>query len=191
MKFKKDKSVQNLLEIKTFTKYGIQINKDEFVFLNVAPINVSVLSNQNVEIKIRHLMMILSSVPDIEISCSDASECFDENKAYLKQRIENEDNKMIIDMLKNDLKYLDEIQTGTSTSRKFMFVIRCKSLKEEQVLQNINRIQKIISDQGFEVSLMKKEDIKRQLAIYFGTSLNGEQIADVDGIDYIKKNQPK
>ncbi len=188
MKFKKDKSVQNLLEIKTFTKYGIQINKDEFVFLNVAPINVSVLSNQNVEIKIRHLMMILSSVPDIEISCSDASECFDENKAYLKQRIENEDNKMIIDMLKNDLKYLDEIQTGTSTSRKFMFVIRCKSLKEEQVLQNINRIQKIISDQGFEVSLMKKEDIKRQLAIYFGTSLNGEQIADVDGIDYLIKS---
>lgn len=34
---------------------------------------------------------------------------------------------------------------------------------------------------GFEVRPVKKADIKRFLAIYFGASMNGDQMPDVDG----------
>ena len=75
--------VQELLGIKTFTKYGLTTTKGELLFYLVSPTNISVLSHTNIEIKIRHLMMVLSALPDIEIVCTDSSECFDDNKAYL------------------------------------------------------------------------------------------------------------
>ena len=76
----KRSSVQDLIDIKSFTKYGLDTNKGELLFYLVSPTNISVLSHTNVEIKIRHLMMVLSAVPDIEINCTDSSECFDDNK---------------------------------------------------------------------------------------------------------------
>ncbi len=79
----KGRSVQELLGIKTFTKYDLTTTKGELLFYLVSPTNISVLSHTNIEIKIRHLMMVLSALPDIEIVCTDSSECFDDNKAYL------------------------------------------------------------------------------------------------------------
>lgn len=87
-KKKKGRSVQELMGIKTFTKYGLSTNKGELLFYLVSPTNISVLSHTNIEIKIRHLMMVLSALPDIEIVCTDSSECFDDNKAYLTERLE-------------------------------------------------------------------------------------------------------
>ena len=83
-KKKKGRSVQDLIGVKTFTKYGLATNKGDLLFYLVAPTNISVLSHTNVEIKIRHLMMVLSAAPDIEIACTDSSECFDDNKSYLR-----------------------------------------------------------------------------------------------------------
>lgn len=81
-KRKKGRSVQELIGIKTFTKYGLATNKGELLFFLVSPTNISVLSSVNIEIKIRHLMMVLSAIPNIEISCTDSCECFDDNKSY-------------------------------------------------------------------------------------------------------------
>lgn len=179
------KSVQDLLSIKTFTNHGLKVGKEELIFFNVQPTNISVLSHTNIEIKIRHLLMVLSAVPDIEISCTDSSECFDNNKSYLKNRIEDEKNSNVRNILAKDIDFLDSIQAETSTARHFMFIARCKSAKSEQVLQKANRIEKIISDQGFEVSRMSKNDIKRFLAIYFDASMNGDLIPDYDGEQYV------
>ena len=77
----KGRSVQELIGIKTFTKYGLMTDRGELLFFRVAPTNISVLSHANIEGKIRRLMMVLSALPDIEIVCTDSSECFDDNKA--------------------------------------------------------------------------------------------------------------
>ena len=87
--------------------------------------------------------------------------------------------------MNKDLDFLDSIQTETSTARKFLFIARCKSSKSENVLQKANKVEKIISDQGFEVTRMKKADIKRYLAIYFEASMNGDLMPDYDGEQYI------
>ena len=102
--------------IKTFTKNGLKVGKEEFIFYMVQPTNISVLSHTNIEIKVRHLMMVLSAVPDIEITCTDSCECFDTNKSYIKGRIEAEQNEKVRKILNKDLDFLDSIQTETSTA---------------------------------------------------------------------------
>lgn len=186
---RKGRSVQDLLGIKTFTKLGLQVGKDELVFFSVQPINISVLSHENIEIKIRHLMMVLSAVPDVEISCTDSCECFDGNKAYINERIDDEQNDKIKKLLRKDYEFLDEIQSDTATARQFVFVVRCKGTKYEQNRTVANRVEKIISEQGFDIDRLDKSQIKRFLAIYFGASKNGENIPDYDGLQYVKDDE--
>ncbi len=106
-KKKKGQSVQDLLGIKTFTKHGLKVGRNTFVLFSVVPTNISVLSYENIEIKINHLMMVLSAVPDIEVNCTDAAECFDTNKSYLLKRIENEPFQGVRELLKKDFEFLD------------------------------------------------------------------------------------
>lgn len=182
----KGSSVQDLMGIQSFTKYGLKTSKGELLFFLVSPTNISVLSYANIEIKVRHLMMVLSALPDIEISCTDSSECFDDNKNYLNMRLKDEQNPKVRKLLKKDLEFLDQIQVEMATARQFLFIARCKEKKTEQVFQTANRVEKIISEQGFEVRRMKKGDIKRFLALYFDASLNGEQMPDVDGEQFFE-----
>lgn len=179
-------SVQDLLGIKTFTKYGLATEKHELLFFSVAPTNISVLSPAAIEAKIRHLQMVLSTIPDIEINCTDSSECFDANKAYLQTRSEEESNPKVRDLLDKDKEFLDYIQTEMATARQFMFIGRTKAKKPEQVFQLVNRVEKVISEQGFEVRRMNKADIKRFFALYFEASLNGELLPDTDGAQFLE-----
>lgn len=82
---------------------------------------------------------------------------------------------------KKDTDFLDNIQMEMATARQFLFIARLKNTKDKQTFDTANRIEKVISEQGFEVQQMKKADIKRFLALYFEASMNGEQIPDIDG----------
>ena len=178
---KKGRSVQELIGIKTFTKYGLMTGRGELLFFRVAPTNISVLSHANIEVKIRRLMMVLSALPDIEIVCTDSSECFDDNKAYLTARLEAEENGRVKKLIKKDIDFLDTIQVEMATARQFFFVARIKGQKEKQVFETANRIESKIAGEGFEVHRLKKPEIKRILALYFEASMQGEAIPDIDG----------
>ena len=163
-KKKKGRSVQELLGIKTFTKYGLTTTKGELLFYHVSPTNISVLSHTN-----------------IEIVCTDSSECFDDNKAYLTERLKTEENGRVKKLIKKDIDFLDNIQTEMATARQFFFVARLKSQKEKQVFETANRIESKIAGEGFEVHRLKKPEIKRILALYFEASMQGEAMPDIDG----------
>ncbi len=180
----KGMSLQTLLGIKSFTQYGLSTYKGELLFYHVVPTNISVLSSANIEIKIRHLMQVLSAVPNIELVCTDSSECFDDNKEYLKRRLEEENNIKVKKIISSDVEFLDQIQLEMATARQFLFIARFKNLKPAQVFQHANRIEKIISEQGFETHRMSKNEIKRFLALYFESSINGDMLPDVDGEQY-------
>ena len=177
----KGRSVQELIGIKTFTKYGLMTGRGELLFFRVAPTNISVLSHANIEVKIRHLMMVLSALPDIEIVCTDSSECFDDNKAYLTARLEAEENGRVKKLIKKDIDFLDTIQVEMATARQFFFVARLKGQKEKQVFEAANRIESKISGEGCEVHRLKMPEIKRILALYFDASMQGDTMPDIDG----------
>lgn len=183
-KNKNGASVQTLLGVKTFSEYGVVTSRGEMLYFHVTPSNISVLSSAAVESKVRQLTLVLSAISDIGILCLDSSECFDENKAYLAKRREEEPNPKIKKLLGKDLKFLNEIQLEMSTSRQFLFFVRCRNMNPMQVFNYANTIQKTLSEQGFDSHLMTKGEIKRFMALYFGASIQGERLPDVDGAQY-------
>lgn len=185
-KKRKGRSVQQLLGIQTFTKYGLMTDNGELLFYRVAPTNISVLSAANIEIKIRHLQMVLSAIPDIEIICTDSCECFDDNKAYLYRRAMEENNPDVRGLLLKDREMLTSMQAEMSTARQFVMVKRCRGMKPEQVFVALNRVLKAVAEQGFEVQRMSKPDIKRLIAIYFGASMDGDLMPDTDGSQFFE-----
>ena len=64
-KKKKGNSTRALLGLEGFTNYGIQTAGGELAVFLVQPTNISVLSHANVEIKIRHLLMVFSAHPGL------------------------------------------------------------------------------------------------------------------------------
>ncbi len=89
------RSVQELMGIRGFTKYGLETVHGELLFFRVQPINISVLSAENIRQKIHALQTILTLMPDIEILSTDSCECFDANKLYLRKREREEGNASV------------------------------------------------------------------------------------------------
>ena len=180
------RSVQELMGIRGFTRYGLATEHGELLLFRVSPVNISVLSVSNIDVKIHTLQTALTVMPDLEIICTDSCECFDANKAYLRQREREESNACVRRLLHQDGEMLTELQAEMSTARQFVFLRRCSGLKPEQVLSLANETHKQLAGAGFEVQRMKKPDIKRFLAIYFGASMDGDRMPDVDGAQYVK-----
>lgn len=194
MKMSKKKpknTVQELIGIETFSKFGLKTSKGEIAYFVIAPTNISVLSYENIQLKVWHLMQILSAQPNIEITCIDSCERFDDNKNFMVERLSEEKNLAVKQCLEKDIDYLDNIQIEMSTARQFMFSVRFRREKEEQIFNQINRVEKAIAEQGFEVKRLKKNDIKRFLAIYYGASMQGELIPDIDGKDAFDEEKLK
>ncbi|MBO5127415.1 MAG: hypothetical protein J6D10_07575 [Clostridia bacterium] len=181
-------STQELLGVKSFSRNGIQTDgHGELVYFMITPTNISVLSRVSIGQKVHHLMQLLSAQPDIEIVCTDARENFDDNKLYLDDRAENEPNKKVRDLLLRDKAFLDDIQLQMSTAREFLFVVRLRNESDEQSFANLNRIEKLINEQGFDCKRAERDDVKRILARYFGVGQTDVPIDDTDGETVVQK----
>ena len=180
---KKKNSVQALIGLERFTRYGVKNDKAELALFAVEPTNISVLSASNVEIKIHSLMTVLSVIPDLEFIATDSAERFDDNKAYIRKRLQTEQNESVRRLLEADYDFLDEIQLEMSSARQFMFAIRFRKEKPEQIFNTLNRVEKTLAEHGFTARRMSKAEIKRMLALYFGSSIAGDEIPDIEGED--------
>ena len=79
---------------------------------------------------------------------------------------------------------LSRMQTEMSNAREFLFVARYVDRKPEMVFTQSNETLKWITEKGFEAERLGKPEIKRLLAIYFGTCMDGDKLPDVDGGQY-------
>ena len=181
-------STQDMLGVKSFSRNGIQTDgHGEIVYFLVKPTNISVLSRASVGQKVKQLMQLLSVQSDMEILCLDARENFDDNKLYLDERLKEETNACIRNLLERDKVFLDEIQIQMSTAREFLFVVRMRNESDEQSFSNLNRIEQSINEQGFDSRRAEKEDVKRILSRYFGINTDELQLDDYDGDSAVKK----
>ena len=178
-------SVRSLIGIKGFTEYGLLTNGGELLFFSVTPTNISVLSGESMRLRVGKLTVALSAIPYTEVVCTDSAGSFDDNKAYLEKSIAEETNQKIKDLLNRDYEFLSGMQAEMTTARQFAVISRCRNLNDAQVFALSNTVLKVLSEQGFTVKRMRKEDIKRFLAIYFEASLFGESIPDVCGEEYL------
>lgn len=182
----KKNSMQELLGIDGFSKYGLLTDYGELVFFQIAPTNISVLSYDNIQRKISHLQGLISMHPDLEIVCTDSWECFDGNREYLRKRASEEPSSQVRAILEQDREMLSQMQSEMSNARQFYLVMRFRNLKPEMVFTAINEARKRMAEKGFEAHRLTKPELKRFLAIYLEASMDGDKLPDVDGGQYFK-----
>ena len=179
-------SVQELLGIDGFTKYGLMTDHGELIFFQIAPINISVLSYDNLQGKVNSLKTLLSLHPNMEIVCGDSCECFDGNREYLRRRAWEEPNPKVRALLEQDRQMLAKMQSEMANARLFFLVMRTKEMKDGMTFNTINTLRKNIAERGFEAHRLTKPELKRFLAIYLEASMDGDKMPDVDGGQYRK-----
>jgi len=179
---KKKLFTRQLIGTRDITDYSLQTYEHgELVYFIIKPSNISVLSEASVSARIYALMTVLKGMAEIEICCLNSRESFEDNKRFLRKRIEQESSPIVCKLLEADLNFLDRIQVQMATAREFLIIIRLIDEKQGEVFPYLNRIEKTLREQGFSVKRAEKEDIKRILAVYFEQNVTTEKFEDFDG----------
>lgn len=175
-------STRRLIGVKEISDYALETyDNGKLVFFLIKPTNISVLSDESIRARIYALMTVLKGMPQIEMCAYNSRENFDDNKHNLKERIKNETNYIIRQLLEKDMEHLDSIQIQTATSREFALVVRFKNESEKDILTDLKAIEKTLREQGFENRRADEEDIKRILAVYFEQNVTQETFENNDG----------
>ena len=182
-------STRQLIGTKTITDYSLQTyGQGELVYFIIKPSNISVLSEASISARIYALMTVLKGIAEIEMLCLNSRENFEDNKRFLRERMEQEQNPVVRKLLEKDLVFLDQIQVQMATAREFLILIRLKNEKEKEVFPYLSRIEKSLKEQGFTVKRAENEDIKRLLAVYFEQNVTRERFEDFDGERWVILN---
>ena len=159
MSKKNMESTRELMGTSEVTDYSIRTYKnEELVYFLIQPSNISVLSEESLSARIYGLMTVLKGITEIEMMCLNSRENFEDNKRYLKKRMEEETNTVVRKLLEKDANYLD-------------------------------RIEKMLAEQGFTSKRAEEEDIKRILAVYFEQNVTTEKFEEFDGERWIILNE--
>ena len=181
MSKRKEETTQELLGIKELLEYGVHTyRKEELAYFLIQPSNLSVLSEESLSARIYGLMTVLKGITEIEMMCLNSRENFEDNKRYLKERMEEETNPAVRKLLELDAGHLDRIQVQMATAREFLLIIRMKKQKESEMLSYFNRIEKMLVEQEFKVKRAEEEDIRRILAVYFEQNVTTEKFEEFD-----------
>lgn len=187
---KQKQYTRQLINTRSVTDYSLLTYRGgELVYFLIKPTNISVLSEESVSARIYSLMTVLKGMAELEFLCLNSRENFEDNKQFLKKRMEQENNPAVRKLLEQDLHHLDRIQVQMATAREFLVVIRLKGEKESEVFPYLNRIEKTLREQGFSSKRAEREDVKRVLAIYFEQNVTTERFEDSDGERWIILNE--
>ena len=185
---KEKQSTRQLMGITDITDYSLVTGHGRLVFFIIKPTNISVLSDASVAARIYSLMNVLKGIAEIEMLCLNSRENFEDNKIFLRRRIEAEQNPAIRKLLQQDLANLDRMQVQMATAREFLIIIRLRDEKESDVLPYLSRIEKSLKDQGFTARRSDEADIKRLLGVYYEQNVTTEKYEDYDGERWVILN---
>lgn len=162
---------------------------DRLVYFMIKPTNISVLSEESISARIYALMIVLKGMAELEFLCLNSRESYEDNKHFLRNRMELETNPAVRSLLEQDLVHLDRIQVQMATAREFLVIIRLHNEKESKVFPYLSRIEKILREQGFITKRADKEDIKRLLAVYFEQNVTTKKFENFDGERWVILNE--
>ena len=116
----REQSTRQLMGIDVITDYGIATRMGELVFFAIKPTNISVLPDAGVGARIYALLNVVKGMAEIEMLALNSKESFENNKAFYRQRANEEELPVIRKLLEQDSKHLDRIQVLMASSREFM-----------------------------------------------------------------------
>ena len=180
------RSTRQLMGIDELTDCGVKTAKGEFVFFLVRPDNLSVLSSEGITARVRALMELLRGTDTVTLRALDSRESYEQNKIWYQQRLEEETNPAIRELLVRDRAFLDQIQTTTASAREFALIYPVERHANESIQSWITTRAKTIRDRGFHVRLAGEQDIKRLLAVYYQQDVTTEYFESYDGERAVK-----
>ena len=179
---KRKASTRKFIGIKDISDFSIiTYDHGELVYFLIKPTNISVLSDESIQARVKALMMLLCGIAEVEMCAYNSRENFDGNKRYLKKRVDEETNYIIRQLLERDIEHLDTIQVQTATAREFAIVVRFRNIKEKELLTELNNIEKTIRDSGFASKRAEHKELQRMLAVYFEQNITQEVFDEYDG----------
>lgn len=137
-----EQSTRQLMGIDDITDYGIATRMGELVFFAIKPTNISVLPDAGVGARIYALLNVVKGMAEIEMLALNSKESFENNKAFYRQRANEEELPVIRKLLEQDSKHLDRIQVLMASSREFYILVRLQGKKESDVFSYLSRIEK-------------------------------------------------
>ena len=186
---KEKASTRQLMNITDITDYSLVTSHGRLVYFMIKPTNISVLSDTSVGARIYALMNVLKGIAEIEILCLNSRENFEDNKSFLRLRMDDEKNPIIRKLLQQDASTLDWMQVQMATAREFLTIIRLRDEKEANVSSYLSRIEKSLKDQGLTARRAAEADIKRILGVYYEQNVTTEQFEDFDGERWVILNE--
>ena len=174
-------STQQLMGIDQLTGHGVRTPRGELVYFLIRPDNLSVLSGEVIRNRVRALMELLGGMDTARLLALDSRESFQKNKLRYQERLEQEDNPAVRELLRQDMAHLDTIQTATASAREFAIAYALDRQSSENTEALIPRMAKDIRDCGFHVQIADEQDIKRLLAVYYQQDVTTEFFEQYDG----------
>ena len=185
---RKRQSTRQLMGIDRLTEHGVATPRGELVFFLIRPDNLSVLSPEVIRGRVRALMELLRGTDQARLLALDSRESFTRNKAWYQQRLEEETNPAIRDLLQKDRAYLDEIQTVTASAREFAIAYTLERKGGDSAEARLSLMAKDIRDCGFHVRAAEEQDVKRLLAVYYQQDVTTEHFDNYDGESVVNEN---
>lgn len=105
----REQSTRQLMGIDDITDYGIATRMGELVFFAIKPTNISVLPDAGVGARIYALLNVVKGMAEIEMLALNSKESFENNKAFYRQRADEEELPVIRKLLDQDSTHLDRI----------------------------------------------------------------------------------
>ena len=180
-------STRQLMGIERIEENCVSTPYGDLVFFIVQPTNISVLPRAGIDARIRSLLNVLRSQPELELLAMNSRESFERNKAFYHSRMEQERMPKIRELLAKDSNHLDEIQVLSTLAREFYLVLRHRGKKDKSILRHLSQIEKSIEEHGFSLRIANKEDLKRMLAVYYAQDVTSEHFQNYDGELWVKE----
>ena len=180
-------STRQLMGIERIEENCVCTPYGDLVFFIVQPTNISVLPRAGIDARIRSLLNVLRSQPELELLAMNFRESFERNKAFYHSRMEQEQMPKIRELLVKDSNHLDEIQVLSTLAREFYLVLRHRGKKEKSILRHLSQIEKSIEEHGFSLRIANKADLKRMLAVYYAQDVTSEHFQNYDGELWVKE----
>lgn len=163
------------------------LNGDTVYFYRMEPSNLSVLSEIDVRAKIEQLASLISVAGNIEFFAMDDRENFNDNRNYLRKRINDPNvNPAIKGLLLKEERFVKAIEADSSSARKFMIAYRGLKGHEKETRRILVNLENEARHQSMTISQLSKQEIMEMIAVYFhqDASTPDGHFEDIDGEDY-------
>jgi type IV secretory pathway VirB4 component len=169
-------AIRDLLDIQEIKDNVITTSYKNKYYIKVSPKNINIMQ-QNVLFGIIDKFKYCCNVAEeFEILVCDKTERIEKNKEYIIGLYEKSTNPVYKEILRQEIKYFEKLQSSSGASRDFYIVVNFKDYDREK--DKLHRIVQCLKDENFEVDECNLADLQNMLQVYFERNFANKEVSD-------------